>query len=145
MSCFIPLPTCYFKRDIVIIKVSLQDKFTIANGSILSFTPTSEDDFGTISCKATNAGGQQTEPCRYNLIAATRPDPPHNCSSHNMTDDSIEVRCKAGKILNKIILKSREPVVAPRCDGPISSGLTLSRHCLHVPETPPIAEWRRIA
>ncbi|KOB69998.1 Kin of IRRE-like protein 3 [Operophtera brumata] len=48
------------------------------------------------NCKASNMGGQQAEPCRYTLVAAVRPDRPHNCSTYNMTDDSVELRCMAG-------------------------------------------------
>ncbi|KOB72544.1 Uncharacterized protein OBRU01_12964, partial [Operophtera brumata] len=73
------------------------DKFTIADGrSILTFTPTSEDDYGTVNCRASNIAGQQVEPCRYSLLPALRPDPLSNCSTHNLTDNSAELRCVAG-------------------------------------------------
>ncbi|XP_049865567.1 synaptogenesis protein syg-2-like [Pectinophora gossypiella] len=73
-------------------------KFTIdASGrSILTYTPATEGDYGSLSCRATNLAGQQIEPCRYTLLPAVRPDPPFNCSSLNLTDDSAELRCVAG-------------------------------------------------
>ncbi|XP_073967206.1 protein turtle-like [Choristoneura fumiferana] len=72
-------------------------KFTINNGqSILTYTPTLEGDYGSLSCRATNLAGQQIEPCRYTLLPAVRPDPPFNCSSLNLTEDSVELRCMAG-------------------------------------------------
>ncbi|XP_028164634.1 hemicentin-1-like, partial [Ostrinia furnacalis] len=73
-------------------------KFTVdsAGRSILTYTPTVETDYGSLSCRATNLAGQQIEPCRYNLLPAVRPDPPFNCSTVNLTDDSAELRCVAG-------------------------------------------------
>ncbi|XP_053600327.1 nephrin-like isoform X1 [Plodia interpunctella] len=73
-------------------------KYTIdsAGRSILTYTPASEADYGSLSCRATNLAGQQIEPCRYTLLPAVRPDPPFNCTSLNLTDDSVELRCVAG-------------------------------------------------
>ncbi|KAL0884209.1 hypothetical protein ABMA27_016211 [Loxostege sticticalis] len=73
-------------------------KFTVdgAGRSILTYTPTTETDYGSLSCRATNLAGQQIEPCRYNLLPAVRPDPPYNCSTVNLTDDSAELRCVPG-------------------------------------------------
>ncbi|KAM3968361.1 nephrin [Aphomia sociella] len=64
--------------------------------SVLSYTPVSDVDYGTLSCRATNLAGQQTSPCVYTLLPATRPDPPTNCTVYNLTDDSLDLICLAG-------------------------------------------------
>ncbi|CAG9792224.1 unnamed protein product [Diatraea saccharalis] len=58
-------------------------KFTIdsAGRSILTFLPSSEADYGSLYCWATNLAGKQIEPCKYSLLPAVRPDPPFNCST----------------------------------------------------------------
>ncbi|CAG9563368.1 unnamed protein product [Danaus chrysippus] len=73
-------------------------KFTIEKSgrSILTYIPTSDMDYGSLACRATNLAGQQIEPCRYTLLPAVKPDPPTNCSTLNLTDDSAEVKCVAG-------------------------------------------------
>ncbi|KAJ2950567.1 hypothetical protein O0L34_g8813 [Tuta absoluta] len=73
-------------------------KFTVDSmgRSILTYTPITETDYGSIACRATNLAGQQIEPCRFTLLPAVRPDPPYNCSSVNLTEDSAELRCLAG-------------------------------------------------
>ncbi|XP_053599796.1 hemicentin-1-like isoform X2 [Plodia interpunctella] len=64
--------------------------------SVLTYTPVSEVDYGTLSCRATNLAGQQTIPCIYTLLPATRPDPPTNCTVYNLTDDSMDLMCLPG-------------------------------------------------
>ncbi|CAG9563457.1 unnamed protein product [Danaus chrysippus] len=74
------------------------EKFTIEKSgrSILTYIPTSNMVYGSLACRATNLAGQQIEPCRYTLLPAVKPDPPANCSTLNLTDDSAEVKCIAG-------------------------------------------------
>lgn len=57
-----------------------------------------ELDFGTIMCWADNVVGQQKEPCVFHLIAAGKPDMPHNCTLVNQTSESLEVDCNEGKL-----------------------------------------------
>lgn len=64
---------------------------------MLTYTPVSDVDYGTLSCRATNLAGQQSSPCIYTLLPATRPDPPTNCTVYNLTDDSLDLHCLAGK------------------------------------------------
>ncbi|XP_050679946.1 nephrin-like [Leptidea sinapis] len=73
-------------------------KYTISSTgrSILTYTPTSDTDYGSLACRATNLAGQQIEACRYTLLPAVKPDPPTNCTTVNLTDDSAELRCFAG-------------------------------------------------
>ncbi|XP_026326478.1 nephrin-like isoform X2 [Hyposmocoma kahamanoa] len=75
------------------------DRFTIEakeGRSVLTYTPVSDVDYGTLSCRAINLAGQQTSPCIYTLLPATRPDPPTNCTVYNLTDDSLDLHCLAG-------------------------------------------------
>ncbi|XP_026491484.2 nephrin-like [Vanessa tameamea] len=73
-------------------------KYTVEKSgrSILTYTPSTDVDYGSLACRATNMAGQQIEPCRYTLLPAVKPDPPTNCSTLNLTDDSAELRCLAG-------------------------------------------------
>ncbi|KAL1513913.1 hypothetical protein ABEB36_003251 [Hypothenemus hampei] len=64
--------------------------------STLTYTPVSELDYGTVLCRATNMAGRQQEPCIFHIIAAGKPDPLHNCSIVNRTNDSLEVECSEG-------------------------------------------------
>lgn len=79
-------------------------KFGTANGSTseLSYKAQSERDYGTLSCRGTNAVGRQLEPCVFQIVPAARPTPPRNCSLQT-SNNSIEggniwlrVRCVAG-------------------------------------------------
>lgn len=82
--------------------IFLQDKYTIekTGRSILTYTPATDTDYGSLACRANNMAGQQIEPCRYTLLPAVKPEPPTNCSTLNLTDDSAELRCLAGKLAN---------------------------------------------
>lgn len=71
---------------------------------MLTYTPVSDVDYGTLSCRATNLAGQQSSPCIYTLLPATRPDPPTNCTVYNLTDDSLDLHCLAGKIVRFIYI-----------------------------------------
>ncbi|XP_041972708.1 nephrin-like [Aricia agestis] len=73
-------------------------KYTIEGGgrSILTYKPQADADYGSLACRATNLAGQQTEPCRYTLLPAVKPDPPVNCTTFNLTENSADVRCVAG-------------------------------------------------
>lgn len=61
-----------------------------------NFNFSQELDFGTILCWASNAVGQQREPCVFHLIAAGKPESPYNCSLVNQTSESLEVDCNEG-------------------------------------------------
>ncbi|XP_057377769.1 uncharacterized protein LOC130699475 [Daphnia carinata] len=64
--------------------------------SVLSYTPQSDRDYGSLICWARNAVGEQREPCVYRIFAGVRPDPPSNCSVLNQTADAVEVWCRPG-------------------------------------------------
>lgn len=73
---------------------------------MLTYTPVSDVDYGTLSCRSTNLAGQQSTPCIYTLLPATRPDPPTNCTVYNLTDDSLDLHCLAGnnRINNELVV-----------------------------------------
>lgn len=49
-----------------------------------------------VMCWANNLAGRQQEPCIFHIIGAGKPDPLHNCSIVNRTNDSLEVECTEG-------------------------------------------------
>ncbi|KAK7865976.1 hypothetical protein R5R35_009404 [Gryllus longicercus] len=72
-----------------------------ANGSSseLRYTPTSDRDYGTLTCWGTNPIGRQQEPCVFQVVSAVRPAPLRNCtlrSSSNQSADVLDVECVAG-------------------------------------------------
>lgn len=76
-----------------------QERYTIEakeGRSILTYTPVSDTDYGTLSCRATNLAGQQSAACVYTMLPATRPDPPTNCTVYNLTHDSLDLLCVMG-------------------------------------------------
>ncbi|XP_059218183.1 protein turtle homolog A [Stomoxys calcitrans] len=64
--------------------------------SRLNYTPTTDLDYGTISCWARNSIGMQKSPCIFQVVAAGRPFPLQNCSITNQSADSIQVDCIEG-------------------------------------------------
>ncbi|GLH09990.1 Uncharacterized protein GBIM_15001, partial [Gryllus bimaculatus] len=64
--------------------------------SVLTYTPVSELDYGTLMCTAFNTAGQQRDACVFHIIAAGRPEPPLNCTLVNQTTGSLEVDCVEG-------------------------------------------------
>ncbi|XP_066940525.1 contactin-4-like [Macrobrachium rosenbergii] len=64
--------------------------------SVVNYTPVTELDYGTLLCWATNKIGQQDQPCVFQIIAAGKPDPPHNCRAFDVTISSLQVSCLPG-------------------------------------------------
>ncbi|XP_059613324.1 neural cell adhesion molecule 2 isoform X1 [Phlebotomus argentipes] len=64
--------------------------------SRLNYTPTSDLDYGTISCWGRNAIGLQKTPCIFQIIAAGRPFSLQNCTVSNQSSDSLHVECVEG-------------------------------------------------
>ncbi|KAI8129944.1 hypothetical protein FF38_11844 [Lucilia cuprina] len=64
--------------------------------SRLNYTPTTDLDYGTISCWARNSIGMQKSPCVFQIVAAGRPFPLQNCSITNQSADSLQVDCIEG-------------------------------------------------
>ncbi|CAH1186722.1 unnamed protein product [Phyllotreta striolata] len=64
--------------------------------SVVSYTPMTELDYGTLLCWASNRIGAQRTPCVFHIIAAGRPDQVHNCTVLNISMNSFNIRCSEG-------------------------------------------------
>lgn len=65
--------------------------------SRLNYTPSSDQDYGTLACWASNAVGPSKQPCLYQVIAAGRPYPLQNCTAgYNQTGSWIRISCVEG-------------------------------------------------
>ncbi|EDW59180.1 protein turtle homolog B isoform X1 [Drosophila virilis] len=64
--------------------------------SRLNYTPSSDLDYGTISCWGKNSIGLQKSPCVFQIVAAGRPFPLQNCTVSNQSVDSLQVDCVEG-------------------------------------------------
>ena len=60
-------------------------------------------DYGTLSCTASNLAGVNTTPCQVNIIPLapptppTPPSPPTQCVVDNLTDTIISIQCLPGQ------------------------------------------------
>ena len=71
---------------------------TSSGNSIVSYTPLTAHDFGSLLCWASNNVGKQQEPCVYQVVPASPPEAPQNCSTWQETAMSSEVivSCRPG-------------------------------------------------
>ncbi|XP_014205772.1 nephrin-like [Copidosoma floridanum] len=54
-------------------------------GALMNYTPTTEMEYGTVACWASNQVGKQGSPCLFQVIAAGRPYALHNCTATEMS------------------------------------------------------------
>lgn len=67
------------------------------SGTLLYYTPATEQDYGTLACSGSNAVGRQAKPCVFQVSAAVRPSSPANCSLSNMTAAGfLRIECSEG-------------------------------------------------
>ncbi|XP_042221447.1 nephrin-like [Homarus americanus] len=68
------------------------------NRSVMTYTPKTHHDFGTLLCWASNDVGSQPQPCVYLVVPAAVPEAVHNCSAwHNASAaGEVVVSCEAG-------------------------------------------------
>ncbi|KAI5740214.1 hypothetical protein M8J76_001756 [Diaphorina citri] len=64
--------------------------------STITFTPSSQRDYGTLLCWAKNPWGAMKAPCVYHVIPAGPPDSLTNCSILNKTVHGLSVECQSG-------------------------------------------------
>ncbi|KAJ8873987.1 hypothetical protein PR048_024827 [Dryococelus australis] len=78
--------------------VDVQSPHVVLEGtsSIVSYTPVTDLDYGTLLCWATNRIGSQRLPCVFHIIPAGRPDLVRNCSVANSSMTSFSIRCQEG-------------------------------------------------
>ncbi|XP_054169147.1 hemicentin-1-like [Oppia nitens] len=61
--------------------------------SILSYSPTSLQDYGTVECTAKNSIGLQQRGCKYHIIDAGPPKFPFMCQVVNQSDNALVILC----------------------------------------------------
>ncbi|XP_037033009.1 nephrin-like isoform X2 [Bradysia coprophila] len=64
--------------------------------SVAHYTPTNEQDYGTLLCWGTNDIGTQSEPCIFNVNPAGKPDALSNCTISNQTLNVLQLECLEG-------------------------------------------------
>ncbi|XP_058120917.1 uncharacterized protein LOC131290367 [Anopheles ziemanni] len=84
-----------FENSEEVLEIEQQRFSNNGTTSQLHYTPTSEQDYGTLSCWGTNEIGTMAEPCIFHLIAAGLPTSVINCSWRNFTN-AFEVSCHQG-------------------------------------------------
>lgn len=58
-----------------------------------NYTPTSDADFGSVSCWARNEIGIQKNPCVFRIYKSARPSSLRNCTTSYLSPDSLQVDC----------------------------------------------------
>ncbi|XP_046811629.1 mucin-19-like [Lucilia cuprina] len=73
------------------------ERFSV-NGSrsILKYTPVTDQDYGTLSCWASNEVGTQNQPCLFQVVLAALPNTVSNCTIFNRTELSVDIQCIPG-------------------------------------------------
>ncbi|XP_050319373.1 neural cell adhesion molecule 1-B isoform X3 [Bactrocera neohumeralis] len=73
------------------------ERFSVNDSrSVLKYTPISDQDYGTLSCWASNEVGTQNQPCLFQVVLAALPNGVSNCSIVNRTDVSVDIQCIPG-------------------------------------------------
>nr|XP_027211165.1 uncharacterized protein LOC113804478 [Penaeus vannamei] len=88
----------YISVKIELVYKYLKNTLYVVNGteSVVNYTPVTELDYGTLLCWASNEIGVQEHPCLFQIMAAGKPDPPHNCRAFDVTISSLQVSCLPG-------------------------------------------------
>ncbi|XP_014219044.1 protein turtle homolog B [Copidosoma floridanum] len=78
---------------------SLGDVFAVAHprplSATLEYVPRTDEDYSTLACWASNNVGRQKRPCVFNILPASPPQKPLDCSIRNDTR-AMEVKCQPG-------------------------------------------------
>ena len=64
--------------------------------SLLRYRTMTEADYGYLYCWAENIAGYQKDPCRFEIVRESPPDPPIYCQPLNVTWERIEATCQPG-------------------------------------------------
>ncbi|XP_067128196.1 protein turtle-like isoform X2 [Centruroides vittatus] len=64
--------------------------------SVTTYTPRTDDDYGSLICQAKNNVGIQHESCNFSIIPAAPPDIVQNCTVLNETEESLLIDCIEG-------------------------------------------------
>ncbi|XP_066940172.1 LOW QUALITY PROTEIN: nephrin-like [Macrobrachium rosenbergii] len=88
-----------------------QGRYTSTNShSVITYTPMTSLDYGTLLCWASNEIGSQQEPCLYHIIPAGKPEPPGNCTVIQRTRTSVRISCmpgNSGGLKQSFVLQAR--------------------------------------
>ncbi|XP_068217398.1 nephrin-like isoform X2 [Palaemon carinicauda] len=88
-----------------------QGRYTSTNShSVITYTPMTSLDYGTLLCWASNEIGSQQEPCLYHIIPAGKPEPPGNCTVTQRLRTSVRISCmpgNSGGLKQSFILQAR--------------------------------------
>ncbi|XP_071037315.1 neural cell adhesion molecule 2 isoform X1 [Parasteatoda tepidariorum] len=76
--------------------LDISDFTSSGKESVATYIPRSDDEYGTLSCWATNDVGWQKEPCMFSIVPAGPPEALQNCTVVNHTENSIQVDCMEG-------------------------------------------------
>ncbi|XP_022704270.1 hemicentin-2-like isoform X1 [Varroa jacobsoni] len=76
--------------------ISSSNVHTDGTRSCVTVVPHTEEDYGPIICWGKNSIGLQREPCVFQLIPAGPPEPVHNCTVVNQTEESLTIACQEG-------------------------------------------------
>ncbi|XP_050101194.1 hemicentin-1-like [Anopheles aquasalis] len=86
-----------FNNSAEIVQVDSHRYTSQGNVSVLSYSPVTDQDFGTLTCWAVNEVGPQSQPCTFQLVLADLPAPVSNCTLlPNRTQQLVEIQCVAG-------------------------------------------------
>nr|XP_053649962.1 hemicentin-2-like [Cherax quadricarinatus] len=89
-----------------------QGRFTSSSShSVITYTPMTSLDYGTLLCWASNEIGTQREPCVFHIVPAGKPEAPGNCTVGGRTRTSVRVKCVAGGsggLLQRFLLQARQ-------------------------------------
>lgn len=101
--------------------------------SVTSFTA-SNTDHGQLACVARNKVGKQSEPCFFQLIPASKPQPLRNCIVANETTDSLDVTCESGEDVG--LKQTFHLWVYDPSHASLISNLTSNKPVFHVSDLP---------
>ncbi|KAG7163317.1 Nephrin-like 3, partial [Homarus americanus] len=74
-----------------------QGRFSSSSShSVITYTPMTALDYGTLLCWAANEIGTQKTPCVFHIVPAGKPEAPSNCTVWGRTRTSVRVKCVAG-------------------------------------------------
>ncbi|XP_023334724.1 nephrin [Eurytemora carolleeae] len=85
-----------FNNSAELIKVPTGRPENNFSTSLLSYTPVTAMDYGTLMCSSRNQVGHQKLPCVYHIIMAVTPDPVENCTVINKSSESFHLQCLPG-------------------------------------------------
>lgn len=83
------------RKNVGLVDINRKD-FTVEHDhSVLSYIP-DNSDYGTAFCWAENSVGVQREPCRFNLVQESPPEPLRKCLLKNVTWEDFSIECASG-------------------------------------------------